>query len=186
LFGSGKAELAIRTLAEAGLTNGARVMLIGSKTEEIMTVATAAPVKGAASIAEAKDIEAAKPWSQVPEHKKVIDAGIPTDAPLAYRPGNETLPDAPIAGMLTKGGRQVRVTFKMAEASMVLSTKERTDNFPLGAIRSISSQPIPGCEQYHIVALQHGTTAASTLWLYWFPAQYVAALKTLVAMLTRK
>ena len=151
-----------------------------------MTVATAAPVKGTASAAEIKDVEAAKPWSQVPEHKKVVDAGIPADAPLAYRPGNEPLPETPIAGMLTKGGRQVRVTFKMAEASMVLSTKERTDNFPLGAIRSVTSQPIPGFEQYHIVALQHGTSAASALWLYWFPAQYIAALKTLVAMLARK
>ena len=89
------------------------------------------------------------------------------------------------SSLTAQGGAKIRVTFNMIEGVAVLSMKERTDKLPLGAIRTVTSQAIPNFEQFHGVALQHGPTAASSLWLYWFPAQYVGALKALAGMARR-
>ena len=46
-----------------------------------------------------------------------------------------------------------------------------------GSITSIKSEPIIGHEEYSIVGLQIGKSDASTYFLYWFPTNYVDALK---------
>jgi hypothetical protein len=77
---------------------------------------------------------------------------------------------------------------------------ERTQQIPLARISGVDTQPIPTHLQYHIVVctvcfiifgtrlllaslqnLHLGASDKSDLVLYWFPAQYVAALKVLTA-----
>lgn len=91
----------------------------------------------------------------------------------------------------------MRLTFKLENDQLWLSTKERTEKLPMGSIKSIVSEPIEGHEEYHIMVclnffliiifylnlwqgLQLGPTEASRYWIYWVPAQYVDAIKDAV------
>lgn len=45
----------------------------------------------------------------------------------------------------------MRLTFKLENDQLWLSTKERTEKLPMGSIKSIVSEPIEGHEEYHIM-----------------------------------
>lgn len=53
--------------------------------------------------------------------------------------------------MLNKHGGKVRLTFKLENDQLWLSTKERTEKLPMGSIKNIVSEPIEEHEDYHIM-----------------------------------
>lgn len=63
----------------------------------------------------------------------------------------EGLPQVPLSGMLNKHGGKVRLTFKLENDQLWLSTKERTEKLPMGSIKNIVSEPIEEHEEYHIL-----------------------------------
>ena len=95
----------------------------------------------------------------------------------AHTNGKESLPPAPLSGMLNKHGGKVRLTFKMEQDQLWIGTKERTEKIGMSSIKNVLSEPIEGHPGYHIVSLQLGPTQASSYFVYWVPAQYVDAIK---------
>ncbi|XP_014661801.1 PREDICTED: ubiquitin domain-containing protein UBFD1-like isoform X3 [Priapulus caudatus] len=120
-----------------------------------------------------------EPVSRQKMHKKVIDRGIPEDCMAGVKSVKERLPPVPVHGF-NKNGSKVRLTFKLESDQLWIGTKERTDKIPMASIKNIVSEAIEKHEQYHIVGIQLGPTEASRYWIYWFPAQYVDALKDTV------
>lgn len=53
--------------------------------------------------------------------------------------------------MLNKHGGKVRLTFKLENDQLWLSTKERTEKLPMGSIKNIVSEPIEEHDEYHIM-----------------------------------
>lgn len=115
--------------------------------------------------------------SREKQHKKVLDKGKPDDVMPAVKNVKESLPPAPLSGMLNKHGNKVRLTFKMEADQLWIGTKERTEKVPMNSIRNVVSEPIEGHEEYHILAIQLGPTEASRYWIYWVPGQFVDAIK---------
>lgn len=95
---------------------------------------------------------------------------------MAWKNENCSLPYEPIFGKNKSGGK-VRLTFKLEMDQLWIGTKERTDKIPMTSIKDVISEPIQGHEEYHIMGIQLGPTAASRYWIYWVPAQYVKAIK---------
>jgi len=129
--------------------------------------------------AEAKAEAAAskEPLCKQKQHQKVIEKGKPDDVPIGVKGKKEPLPHVPLSGMVNKTGGRVRLTFKLELDQLWLGTKERTEKLPMSSIRNVLSEAIEGQEEYHILAIQLGPTEASRYWIYWFPAQYVDAVK---------
>ena len=71
----------------------------------------------------------------------------------------------------------MRIKFREDLGQIWLATKERTQKYPVQAVRKLTSEPIEEAKGYHVVALHMGTTEKSICYLYWVPAQYVAAMK---------
>lgn len=87
-----------------------------------------------------------------------MDKGVPSDAMPAWKNGRAPLPAEPLYGMINKSGRKVRLTFKLEADQLWLGTNERTEKISLNQIRAITSEPIEGHEEYHLMALQIGPT----------------------------
>lgn len=164
-----------RTLRDLGVTKGAKVMVVGSKLNDVLAVST----PSAQEVAEEKSSVAAtkEPFCRQKMHRKVLDKGVPEDVMPGIKNAKEALPPFPLSGMLNKAGGKVRLTFKLELDQVWIGTKERTDKIPMNSIKSIVSEPIEGFEQYHVMGLQLGTTEASRYWVYWVPAQYVDSIK---------
>jgi len=169
------------TLAQLGVNKGSKIMVVGSKLDDVYKVSTKPDPKKAAGGSGGgadKDEEESSSESQKTKlHKKVLDKGKPEDAMPGLKGVNQPLPPTPIAGMLNKNGAKVRLTFKMSEDQVWIGTKDRTQKLPMNSIRNVLSEPIEGHDEYHIVALQLGATEASRYWIYWVPAQYVESIK---------
>ncbi|XP_014661800.1 PREDICTED: ubiquitin domain-containing protein UBFD1-like isoform X2 [Priapulus caudatus] len=167
-----------KTLRELNVSTGAKLMLVGSKLNDVIAVSSVNPEK---IRAEDKAQESVKkePVSRQKMHKKVIDRGIPEDCMAGVKSVKERLPPVPVHGF-NKNGSKVRLTFKLESDQLWIGTKERTDKIPMASIKNIVSEAIEKHEQYHIVGIQLGPTEASRYWIYWFPAQYVDALKDTV------
>eukprot|EP00045_Choanoeca_perplexa_P012285 m.133536 g.133536 ORF g.133536 m.133536 type:complete len:244 (-) comp15952_c0_seq1:1942-2673(-) len=177
-----KPELDDRTLADANITKKAKILVVGASKDDLQSMAAVdtlakSGVFKAEAAATAGASASKTKWSEETKHKKIIAKGKPEDAPFAYRPGSDPLPPAAIGGMVNHLHQKVRIHFKMAENMVVISTKERTSKVDLGKIHKIQSEAIPFHEEYHILGIQLGTTAASMYYVYWFPAQYVSAAK---------
>ncbi|XP_066992215.1 ubiquitin domain-containing protein UBFD1 isoform X1 [Anabrus simplex] len=163
-----------RTLRELGVVKGAKVMVVGSKLDDVLAVST--PSKQ--EFAEEKGASSSKePFCKQKQHRKVLDKGVPDDAMPGIRDTKDSLPPFPLSGMLNKSGGKVRLTFKMEQDQVWIGTKERTDKIPMNSIKSVVSEPIEGHEEYHIMGIQLGPTEASRYWVYWVPAQYIDAIK---------
>lgn len=163
------------TLRQVGVTNGSKVMVVGSTITDILEVnkkPTAQQMKEEAQAEAAKEA-----WSEQKLHKKVLDKGKPDDIMPGLKNIKESLPGAPLNGMLNKSGGKVRLTFKLELDQLWIGTKERTEKVPLNSIKQVVSEAILGQEEYHILALQLGPTEASRYFVYWVPAQYVDAIK---------
>ncbi|CAG0879523.1 unnamed protein product [Darwinula stevensoni] len=166
------------TLKACGLTEGGKVMAIGSTLNDVLQVSKPAPkvpvVEGATSSS------TKEPLSQQKQHKKIIEKGPPDDVLPGIKNSKDSLPPFPISGMVNKHGGKVRLTFKLEADQLWIGTKERTDKIPMNTIKAIMSEPIVDHEEYHIMGIQLGPTEASRYWVYWVPAQYIDAIKDAV------
>lgn len=176
------------SIVEAGIQEGAKIMLVGSTLTDILSVSSLSKEDmrsaGGSSGGDSAD-SSNSPASATKEplckqklHRKVLDKGVPEDVMTAVDGDvHSPLPSTPLSGMLNRHGGKVRLTFKLESDQLWLSTKERTEKVAMGGIKAVVSEPIEGHTQYHMVGLQLGTTEASRYWLYWVPAQYVQAIK---------
>ncbi|XP_053973167.1 ubiquitin domain-containing protein UBFD1-like [Hylaeus volcanicus] len=163
-----------QTLRNLGVTKGAKVMVVGSKLDDVLAVSI--PTKQDLSD-EATSSSDKEPWSQQKLHRKVLDKGVPEDVMPGLVGSKEPLPDFPLFGMLNKSGGKVRLTFKLEQDQLWIGTRERTDKIPMNSIKGVHSEAIHDHPEYHIMAIQLGTTEASRYWIYWVPAQYISAIK---------
>ncbi|XP_074598146.1 ubiquitin domain-containing protein UBFD1-like [Brevipalpus obovatus] len=164
-----------QTLKESCINDQSKVMVVGSTLNDVLLI-------NASSAGDLKAEEKATPVTKEPLcrqkiHRKIIEKGLPPDAMPAWKNGRAPLPSEPLYGMLNKSGGKVRLTFKLEADQLWLGTKERTEKIGMNSIRAVLSEPIEGHEEYHVMALQLGTTEASRYWIYWVPAQYVEAIK---------
>jgi len=165
-----------RTLRQLGVTSGAKVMVVGSTLNDVLSVAKPdGKVKE-----EVKEEPEKERLCEMKQHKKVLDKGKPDDVMPARKNVHEPLPPTPLSGMLNRTGGKVRLTFKMENDQLWIGTKERTEKVSMSSVKAVVSETITGHEDYHIVGLQLGPTEASRYWLYWVPAQYVNAVKDTV------
>ncbi|XP_058792743.1 ubiquitin domain-containing protein UBFD1 isoform X3 [Phymastichus coffea] len=168
-----------QTLRSIGVSKGAKVMVVGSKIDDVLAVSV--PTKSDATFDDVGATATSKePLSQQKLHRKILDKGIPDDVMPGILDSQEPLPDFPLSGMLNKSGGKVRLTFKLEQDQLWIGTKERTDKIPMTSIKDVQSEPIHDHPEYHIMAIQLGTTDASKYWIYWVPSQYVAAIKEAV------
>ncbi|KAJ8713608.1 hypothetical protein PYW07_013978 [Mythimna separata] len=165
------------TLRQSGVVKGGKVMLVGSKMDDILAVKSAQK-----ELAEEKagSQSSKEPLCVQKIHRKVLDKGIPPDVMPGIKGVKEPLPPVPLSGMLNKHGGKVRLTFKHEQDQLWIGTKERTEKLAMASIKSITSEPIKEHEEYHIMGLQLGPTEASRYWVYWVPAQYIEAIKDAV------
>lgn len=165
-----------KTLRDIGITTGAKVMVVGSKLDDVLAVSTPST-----QVAEEKtQVSSKEPLCRQKMHKKIIDKGIPDDVLPGIRDTIDPLPPFPLCGMLNMAGGKVRLTFKLELDQLWIGTKERTEKIPMTSIKNIVSEPIESHPQYHIMGIQLGTTEASRYWVYWVPAQYIHSIKLAV------
>ncbi|KAL4239848.1 Ubiquitin domain-containing protein ubfd1 [Mactra antiquata] len=164
------------TLKDLKVTNGAKVMVVGSTMNDVLQVTNTPTAKELQE--EEKAATSKEPLSLQKQHKKVLDKyGKPDDVLPGVKNTKEQLPHYPLTGMYNKAGGKVRLTFKLELDQLWLGTKERTEKLPMNSIKAVVSEPLSGHEEYHMLALQLGPTEASRYWIYWVPAQYVDAIK---------
>ncbi|XP_039265368.2 ubiquitin domain-containing protein UBFD1-like isoform X2 [Styela clava] len=164
-----------KTLRELGVTKGSKMMLVGSKLQDVISINT---VNAGASASEDEKAENKKePLSKQKPHAKVIEKGVPDDVMPGYSNGKEPLPSTPLKGMVNKFSNKVRLTFKLEADQLWLGTKDRTEKLPLNSIKDVVSESIDDHPGYHMLALQLGPTVQSRYWIYWVPSQYVDAIK---------
>ncbi|XP_053639453.1 ubiquitin domain-containing protein UBFD1 isoform X2 [Cherax quadricarinatus] len=168
-----------KTLRELGVTRGAKVMVVGSKLDDVVSVNT--PKSDSASSEKPSTTTSTKePLSRQKLHRKILDKGLPDDVMPGIKNSKDVLPSYPLSGMVNKHGGKVRLTFKLELDQIWIGTKERTEKINMNHIRQVVSEAIEGYEQYHIMGLQLGPTEASRYWIYWVPAQYVDAIRDTV------
>ncbi|XP_063759407.1 ubiquitin domain-containing protein UBFD1 isoform X2 [Eleginops maclovinus] len=166
-----------KTLREIKVTNGAKIMVVGSTMNDVLAVNTPKEVIQQEVKAEEDKKE---PLCRQKQHRKVLDKGKPEDIMPSIKGTKERLPTVPLAGMYNKSGGKVRLTFKLEQDQLWIGTKERTEKVPMGSIKNVASEPIEGHEDYYMIAFQLGPTEASQYWVYWVPAQFVDAIKDTV------
>lgn len=163
-----------QTLGSAGITKGAKLMVVGSKPNDIIAVTSVTKQ----DVQESEKATSSKePLCKQKIHRKVLDKGVPEDAMPGLKNVKEALPSYPLSGMLNKHGGKLRLTFKLEQDQLWLGTKERTEKLAMTSIKGIVSEVIEGFEQYHLMGIQLGPTEASRYWVYWVPAQYIDAIK---------
>jgi len=161
------------SLSLLGIKDGVKLMLIGTKICDVIAVNTIPDSSSSSSSFSAS--EKKEPLSLQDAHKKIIEKGLPEDA----EPGDKTkkLPvPKVIKGIHSKTG-QVRLTFKTDVDELWIASATYTQKLPFQTISSVTSEPIVGQENYHIMALQIGSSENSKYWLYFIPAQYVDSIK---------
>lgn len=164
-----------KTLRELNVTNGVKMMVVGSTINDVMKVTP--PPPGALKEEKTASGSTKEPLCKQKMHKKVLDKGKPDDIMPGIKNKKEKLPNVPIAGMYNKYAGKVRLTFKLELDQLWIGTKERTEKIPMGSIKNVISEPIEDHDEYHMMAIQLGPTEASRYWIYWVPAQYVDAIK---------
>uniref|UniRef100_A0A8D0GZA7 Ubiquitin family domain containing 1 n=1 Tax=Sphenodon punctatus TaxID=8508 RepID=A0A8D0GZA7_SPHPU len=166
-----------KTLREIKVTNGAKIMVVGSTINDVLAVNT--PKEAAQTEVKAEESKK-EPLCRQKQHRKVLDKGKPDDVMPSVKGAQERLPTVPLSGMYNKSGGKVRLTFKLEQDQLWIGTKERTEKLPMGSIKNVVSEPIEGHEDYNMMAFQLGPTEASYYWVYWVPTQYVDAIKDTV------
>ncbi|XP_037241034.1 ubiquitin domain-containing protein UBFD1 isoform X3 [Falco rusticolus] len=117
-----------KTLREIKVTNGAKIMVVGSTINDVLA-----------------------------QHRKVLDKGKPDDVMPSVKGVQERLPTVPLSGMYNKSGGKVRLTFKLEQDQLWIGTKERTEKLPMGSIKNVVSEPIEGHEDYHMMRLSYAS-----------------------------
>ncbi|KAK7069819.1 Ubiquitin domain-containing protein ubfd1 [Halocaridina rubra] len=168
-----------KTLRELGVTPGSKVMVVGSKLDDVVSVNTPKS-ENATTDKSSSSTSTKEPLCRQKQHRKILDKGLPEDVMPGIKNSKDVLPSYPLSGMVNKYGGKVRLTFKLELDQVWIGTKERTEKINMNHIRQIVSEAIEGHEQYHIMGFQLGPTEASRYWIYWVPAQYVDAIKDTV------
>lgn len=172
-----------QTLEAAGLKSGSKVIVMGSRPEEIKTAArvqVTALGKGAADgTGDWDDKPASEPWSDQEQHRKVLGKGRPDDGWPGISGRQVPLRDDQtyIPGLLNSQGTKVRLTFKPELQQLWVGSAVYTQKVMYATITKIESQPIKGQEEYSIMRLQVGSAGTSNLWLYFVPSQAVSGIK---------
>lgn len=167
-----------KTLQDVGIKSGVKMMLVGTKGEDIAKLKKAAAAAAKEPTEEAATAAAKTPMCQEREHKRVLDKGKPADAQpgIACPPGaHAALPDN-LKGLLNSSGGKVRLVFSPASGEVTFATAERTQKYPLGAFPEVTSDPILDHPGYRILGVKMGKTDKSFVYLYWVPEQYVNAI----------
>lgn len=162
-----------KSLLELNLSANAKLMLVGSTLDDVLNLEVPTPEQ----LKDDTPQVTKEPICKQKLHQKVVEKGVPEDAIPGIRNVKDSLPAVPLSGMLNKSGGKVRLTFKLELDQVWIGTKERTEKINMSSIKQVISEAIEGHEEYHIMALQLGTTEASRYWIYWVPAQYVDAIK---------
>lgn len=168
-----------QTLQAAGLKSGSKIIVMGSKPEEIKVTALGKGGAGAAAGGDWDDKPASEPWSEQEQHKKVLAKGRPDDGWPGIKDRQVPLRDDQtyIPGLLNSQGTKVRLTFKAEVQQLWVGSATSTQKVPYNTIGKIESQAIKGQEEYSIVRLQIGASGSSNLWLYYVPSQSVSGIK---------
>ena len=100
-----------KTLRDLGVKDGVKIMLIGSSIEDVMSAASAPPPTTTESkegtsnslfIFQPKNPEkednSNEPLCDKPQHKKILDKGVPEDGTKGNRNKHESLPTVPLQG----------------------------------------------------------------------------------------
>ncbi|CAD5119297.1 DgyrCDS7923 [Dimorphilus gyrociliatus] len=166
------------TLQEASITKTTKILLIGSTVSDLLKIAPPLNASNKSGTVESTGATAKEPLSKQKPHCNILEKyGKPDDAMIGVKGKRERLPPVPITGMYNSKGAKIRLTFKMEQDEVWISTKDRTNKVKMQSIHNVSSEPINGSEEYHMMAIQLGPTEQSRLWLYWVPSQYVNAIK---------
>ncbi|GBF90055.1 hypothetical protein Rsub_02763 [Raphidocelis subcapitata] len=162
------------TLAKVGIKDGAKVLLIGSRDEDVAAAAPKEAAGGPAAWDAAPVPE--EPLGKQAQHAKVLAKGKPEDALPGISGRQVPLPEgqSAIPGLLNSQGTKVRLTFRPDLGQLWIGSATATQKVSYGSVRAIEAAPIDGDEGYSIVALVLG---AGKLFLYFFPSQLVSTLK---------
>lgn len=162
-------------------TKDPKIMLIGTSRSAAVEP-TASAAKGGDQAATASQRSGRECWSDMPEHKKVLDRhGKPKNATVGLLKTEAVfLPDDSLIGLYNKNGEALRLRVRPDTSELWLTTNALTYRLPLSTIHEVTNQPIKDHPEYHIMAFQFGPTLKSRYFVYWVPAQYVESVKTLV------
>jgi len=166
------------TLAQAGIKNGVKIMMMGSTIDEVMAASAAPPAESGPKSEAESEKASEEPLSEQLPHKKMIDKGPPEGLELAKLGKHEPLPPTSIQNILNNTGQKVRLTFKTFSGELWLQSSTNTQKLPFASIQKVTSEPIKGNEGYHIMALHLGPN--SKYWLYWVPCQYARAIRNTI------
>ncbi|PSC73943.1 Ubiquitin domain-containing UBFD1 isoform A [Micractinium conductrix] len=167
-----------QTLQDAGLKSGSKVIVMGSRPEEIK--ATALGKVGGGSGGDAfEDKPATEQWCEQEAHKKVLAKGRPDDGWPGIKERQVPLRDDQtyIPGLLNSQGTKVRLTFKPELQQLWVGSVKSTQKVPYHTVTKMESQLIKGQEEYSILRVKVGASAHSSLWLYYVPSQAVSGIK---------
>ncbi|NXP41325.1 UBFD1 protein, partial [Leiothrix lutea] len=161
-----------KTLREIKVTNGAKIMVVGSTINDVLAVNTP---KDAAQ----QEVKAEENKKEPLCRQKVINISIIAGVGKCLLPLGNGCNCWLLLGKTSLYSEKV-----MTEASrnntLINFNVERTEKLPMGSIKNVVSEPIEGHEDYHMMAFQLGPTEASYYWVYWVPTQYVDAIKDTV------
>uniref|UniRef100_A0A8C8ABC0 Ubiquitin family domain containing 1 n=1 Tax=Otus sunia TaxID=257818 RepID=A0A8C8ABC0_9STRI len=149
-----------KTLREIKVTNGAKIMVVGSTINDVLAVNT--PKEAAQQEVKAEENKK-EPLCRQKQHRKVLDKGKPDDVMPSVKGVQERLPTVPLSGMYNKSGGKVRLTFKLEQDQLWIGTKERTEKLPMGSIKNVVSEPIEGHEDYHMMVSNVSALIISSL-----------------------
>jgi len=169
-----------QTLSELSVNKSTKILLVGSTQDQLEDVRNTPSTTTAKRVQHRASPSAS--FTDLPHFKTIVAKGRPEDAMPGARGRKDGLPSTPITGMVNKRGQKVRLTFKIIEDQMVISTKERTDKYQMSGVRGVLFQAIPGHEDYCMMGFQLGPTTASRYWVYWVPAQYCDAIRSTIMM----
>jgi len=166
-----------KTLKDLNVKDGTKMMLVGSTIGEVMTASAPVPQP-----TESKAEEEAKGevMSEKLPHKKIVDKGVPEGAEPGKKGKHEPLPQTALQGIYNNVGIRVRLTFKLWSQELWIQSATSTQKLPFGTIRAVTSDPIKGQEEYHIMSLQLGSSERNKYFLYFVPAQYTRAIKNAI------
>ncbi|KAF0971822.1 hypothetical protein FDP41_010045 [Naegleria fowleri] len=158
-----------------------KILLMGSTLEQIIEASSSKPKRATSS---SQSNEPSSPVtlkiSQLPEHKKYIDKGVPEHAEKGDKTKDLAVTQ-PINGILNNRGEEIRFTFKQDLRELWIQSKSSTEKIPYAAIRYIDTEPIHSNADYHIMGFQIGQSTNNKLWFYYVPAQYVRWIKYTVS-----
>ncbi|RUS32683.1 ubiquitin-related domain-containing protein [Jimgerdemannia flammicorona] len=154
------------TIDSSKIKEGVKVILIGSKVEDVLKMATSQTT----TKEETPEVPEKIPLSELTK-PLFLFLSDRWDIQLPLPPGKS------IKGMLNSLGQRTRLTFKDDLEQVWIGTAERTQKIAYDSIKAVQSEPIQGDETYYILSLQLGPTEKSRYFIYWVPAQYVETIK---------